>query len=268
MAGRRPVIDRGRFDILGVKVAAVDYDAAVEKVVAAAREGLPYTVTALAVHGVMTGALDPVHRERLNHLDLVCPDGMPVRWALDALYATALPDRVYGPLLIIRICERAALEGLPVYLYGSRPDVLDRLVAHLSAQIPGLCIAGSRPSLFRELTDAERRDLGESIRSSGARIVFVGLGCPRQEKFVYEMRGHLPMPAIAVGAAFDFHAGTLPQAPRGMQRAGLEWLFRLGQEPRRLWRRYLYLNPLFLGMLVRQALRMRASRQGVGDPGA
>jgi N-acetylglucosaminyldiphosphoundecaprenol N-acetyl-beta-D-mannosaminyltransferase len=247
------LIDRGKHNVLGVAVDAIDYEAAVERIAAAARAGQPLSVSALAVHGVMTGVLDAVQRHRLNHLDLVVPDGQPVRWALNALHHSELPDRVYGPTLMLRVCERAARDGQPVFLYGSRPAVVETLAGRLAERFPTLSIAGRQPSRFRSLSAEEKRALTATIRASGARITFVGLGCPRQEVWAYEYRDGLHMPVLAVGAAFDFHAGVLPQAPVAMQRLGLEWLYRFLREPRRLWRRYLLLNPSYLALLALQA---------------
>lgn len=224
-------------NILGVGIDAVDYEEAVGRIITAARENRPLAVSALAVHGVMTGVLDGAHRHRLNHLDLVVPDGQPVRWALNLMHRARLAERVYGPNLMLKVCERAAREGLPIYLYGSRPEVLERLSNNLRARCPGLKIAGAQPSRFRQLTAEEQRHVTAQIKESGAAITFVGLGCPRQEVWAYEHRDALAIPVIAVGAAFDFHAGTLAQAPVSWQRHGLEWLFRLLHEPRRLWRR-------------------------------
>jgi len=246
------VIDKGKHSVLGVLVDAVDYEAAVRKVVEAAHARRPFGVSALAVHGVMTGVEDREHLWRLNNLELVVPDGQPVRWALNLLHKVGLPDRVYGPRLMLEICAAAEKEGLPIFLYGSRPQVLERLVANLKTRFPRLQIAGAMPSFFRRLTSQEREEVVRTIRQSGARITFVGLGCPRQEIFAYEMKGLLSMPVVAVGAAFDFHAGLLKEAPFWMQRLGLQWLHRLLQEPGRLWRRYLVLGPAFLGLLVLQ----------------
>ena len=245
-------------NVLGIGVSVVDYDGAVDAIIAAGRERSPLKVTALAVHGVMTGALDSEHRWRLNRFDLVTPDGQPVRWALNLLHRASLDDRVYGPELTLRVCARAAREGLPVYLYGSRPEVLERLEANLIDRFPELVICGRRPSLFRTSSADEKAEIAEEIRKSGARVVLVGLGCPRQEVWAYEYADMLSLPVLAVGAAFDFHAGLLPQAPRMLQDRGLEWLYRLVQEPRRLWRRYLLLNPTFLIMLAAQALGLAA----------
>ena len=180
-----------------------------------------------------------------------------MRWALKLLHGVELPDRVYGPTLTQEVCKAAAARELSVFFFGSRPPVLEALARNLQARVPGLGVAGIEPSRFRCLSDSEQLELAARIRHSRASIVFVGLGCPRQEVWVYELGHLLSLPLIAVGAAFDFHAGMLPQAPPRMQRAGLEWLFRLACEPRRLWRRYVYLNPLYVGLVLMQALRLR-----------
>ncbi len=257
------MVNNGKRNILGINVSVIDYEGAVAAIVKAAEDLKPLKVSALAVHGVMTGALDRVHRYRLNSFDLVTPDGQPVRWALNLLHGAGLRDRVRGPDLTLKVCEEAARRGLPVYLYGSRNEVLEKFKALLMRKYPDLRIAGSRPSLFRRSTDAEKKTIAEEIRNSGARIVLVGLGCPRQEVWVYEYATLLPLPALAVGAAFDFHAGFLSEAPRAMGDHGLEWLYRLVQEPRRLWRRYILLNPAFLAMLFAQFAQLRS----FADPG-
>ena len=254
------MIDRGKREILGVLVDAIDYEATVERVRQAAEAKRVLGVTALAVHGVMTGVLDKVHCYRLNHLDLVVPDGQPVRWALNLLYGAKLSDRVYGPTLMLKVCAMAAERGLPIFLYGSRPEVLTALSERLRLTFPSLIVAGTHPSLFRQLTEGEQLAAADLIRQSGAALTFVGLGCPRQEVWVYEHLARLDMPVLAVGAAFDFHAGLLPQAPPGLQRLGLEWLFRLVQEPRRLWRRYLLLNPTYMTLLCLWVLGLRPTR--------
>lgn len=251
------MIDRGRHNVLGIMVNAVDYEAALQKIVAAARAKRPLAVSALAVHGVMTGVLDSEHRYRLNGLDLIVPDGQPVRWALNRLHGAKLSDRVYGPTLMLKTCQRAAEEGLPIFLFGGGQDLLDSLQAKLTERFPKLQIAGAQASKFRQLTPEERDETVAHIHESGAAITLVGLGCPRQEVWAYEFREALSMPILAVGAAFNFHAGLLPQAPRLMQDWGFEWLFRFVAEPRRLWQRYLLLNPLYASMLCLQALHLR-----------
>jgi N-acetylglucosaminyldiphosphoundecaprenol N-acetyl-beta-D-mannosaminyltransferase len=246
------MIARGKRNVLGVLVDAVDYDAAVDQVLAAARERRPLALTALAVHGVMTGVLDPPHNARLNAFDLVTPDGQPVRWALNLLHGAGLTDRVYGPTLTLRVLQRCAAEGLPVYLYGSTDATLARLVPALERMFPALKLAGVEASKFRAVQPGEDAEIAARIRDSGARLVLVGLGCPRQEVFTYAMRPLVDMPLLAVGAAFDYHAGQLRRPPAWMQRHGFEWLWRLGLEPRRLWRRYVILNPAYLARLVAQ----------------
>ncbi len=251
------MIECGTHNVLGIRITAVDYTAAVQRIVEAAQRHQSMAISALAVHGVMTGVLDAGQRYRLNQFDLLVPDGQPVCWALRLLHQVRLPDRVYGPLLMQHICERAAAEDLSVFLYGSTQGVLEALRTNLLQRIPTLQIAGIRPSLFRQMTVQEHAQVMAEIRASGAQITFVGLGCPRQEVWTYECHEALRMPVIAVGAAFPFHAGVLAQAPSYLQRYGLEWLYRLVQEPRRLWRRYLLLNPLYLGFLALQWARLR-----------
>jgi exopolysaccharide biosynthesis WecB/TagA/CpsF family protein len=243
-------------NIVGILVDAVTYDAALDLIFSAAHEKRGAAISALAVHGVMTGVLDREHKFRLNHFDLLLPDGQPVRWALNLLHNAKLRDRVYGPSLTLKVCERAAIEGKSIYLYGSTPSILQRMVTALTLKYPTIKIAGAEPSKFRRLDSAEKVQLIRRIVESGASITLVGLGCPRQETFAYEFHDELRMPVLAVGAAFPFIAGSLPQAPRWMQRNGVEWLFRLLSEPRRLWRRYLYLNPAYLFLVAMQASRL------------
>ncbi|MEV6342113.1 WecB/TagA/CpsF family glycosyltransferase [Actinoplanes sp. NPDC051851] len=247
-------VGQDKRNVLGVLVDATDYASATAKIVEAAKEGRGFAVTALAVHGVMTGVQDAAHNARLNSFDLVTPDGQPVRWALNLLHGAGLTDRVYGPTLTLKVVERAAAEGLPVYLYGSTEPTLERLVPALQEMFPALKIAGVEASKFRKSHPGEEIEIAERIKASGARVVLVGLGCPRQEVFTYAMRPHLDMPLLAVGAAFDYHAGLLKNPPAWMQKYALEWLWRLGLEPKRLWKRYVLLNPAYLSRLAAQKL--------------
>ena len=252
--------------VLGIGISPVDYSQAVTAIMTAAVQRRSLAVTALAVHGVMTGVLDREHNYRLNSFDLVCPDGQPVRWALNALHGAKLVDRVYGPELTLRVCQACAEREVPIFLFGGTEAMLQSLAGNLTSRFPGLQIAGQRASRFRQLEVEERDQLAAEISASGAGVCFVGLGCPRQETFVFEMRERVSMPMLAVGAAFAFHAGMLPQAPRWMQRVGLEWLYRLSREPRRLWRRYVYLNPAFLTLLGGQYLGICRSDTDRGMP--
>ncbi len=251
------MIDRGKHNLLGIRVSAVDYEAAVQAILVAAHAARPLGVSALAVHGVMTGVTDPHHRYRLNQLEMIVPDGQPVRVGLNLLHRTQLAERVYGPQLMLEVCRAAAEQRLPICLFGGTSELLEKLTERLHSKFPELKIAAAIPSKFRKLTPAEKDDLVETIKNSGAKIVFCGLGCPRQEVWAFEFKDALAMPILAVGAAFNFHAGLLKQAPAWMQRSGLEWFYRFLQEPVRLWRRYLFLNPYYLFLLACQWSRLR-----------
>jgi exopolysaccharide biosynthesis WecB/TagA/CpsF family protein len=260
------MIDLGKQNVLGIQVDAVDYEAALQRIFTAAHARQPLAVSALAVHGLMTGVLDRQHRYRLNQFDLLVPDGQPVRWAMRLLHGAKLRDRVYGPKLTLLTCQKAEQEQVPIFLFGGSPALLDKLEAGLRARFPKLCIAGRQPSKFRRLSPAERDETIAAIRDTDARITLVGLGCPRQEVFAYEFRQSLGMPLLAVGAAFNFIAGELAQAPPWLQDRGLEWAFRLVNEPRRLWRRYLLLNPLYVSLLAMQITRLRRFDPHDADP--
>jgi N-acetylglucosaminyldiphosphoundecaprenol N-acetyl-beta-D-mannosaminyltransferase len=242
--------------ILGTRVDGTNYAGAVERIVSWARAGASRYVCVSTVHMVMEGFDDPSYREIVNGADLVTSDGMPLVWALRLLGARR-SRRVYGPDLTPLVCERAAREGIPVGFYGSSPGVLEALTANLQSAYPALEIAYRHSPPFRELSEAEVEEENEAIRAAGARIIFVGLGCPKQERWMQARRGELDAVLIGVGAAFDYVGKTKAQAPRFMQAHGLEWLFRLVTEPRRLWRRYLYHNPRFVALFAAQLVRTR-----------
>lgn len=235
-----------KFPIMGVDISVTTYEEAVNLIVCAAGTGDGRIVTALPVHGVVTANSDRDLLAMVNSFDLVLPDGQPVRWALNILYGTRLSDRVYGPELMLRLCGRAAEEGIGVYLYGSYPHVLAGLRANLLEHFPLLSIVGAESPPFRPLTPAEDLETVERINGSGAGLLFIGLGCPLQDIFAFEHRGKIKGVQVCVGAAFDFHSGNKKMAPAWMQRNGLEWLFRLLQEPGRLTKRYLTTNSIFL----------------------
>jgi exopolysaccharide biosynthesis WecB/TagA/CpsF family protein len=263
------MISYGKKNILGTLVDALDYEAAVEQIIEAAKGRRGFAVSTASVHGVMLGVLNHEHKFRLNHLDLLTPDGQPVRWALKILHGVELADRVCGPKLTPRLCERAEKENLGVYFYGNMPEVLSALRTNLQRRFPRLRISGMEPSKFRRLSHQEQGRVAQRIRESGASLVFVGLGCPRQDVWAYEYRELLPLPIVAVGGAFGVLAGKVPQAPEWMQDRGLEWLFRLWSEPRRLWRRYLLLDPIYPVLVGLQAVglvRFAADgRQPIGE---
>jgi N-acetylglucosaminyldiphosphoundecaprenol N-acetyl-beta-D-mannosaminyltransferase len=245
--------------IFGIGVSVTDYTDGCAAIMDAARTRRSYAVSALATHGLTEAARDGEFGELVNSIELVTPDGQPVRWAMNMLHGTALSERVYGPDLVAAVCAAAAAERMSVYLYGSTPETCRKVADELPRRYPGLRIAGLQPDRFRDATADEDAEDVQRIRASGADIVLVGRGCPRQERWVALHRGLLAVPMLAVGAAFDYIAGNITRPPGWMQRVGLEWLFRLYQEPRRLFRRYLVHNGLFCVMLAREMLQKRTA---------
>ena len=213
-------------------------------------EGAAY-VCAANVHMCMEAFDDPAFRDVVNKADLVIPDGRPLVWAQRLLGADHAMQ-LRGMDLMLKLCESASRSGTAVGFYGGSEAVLARLIAVLTAQFPGLNVALEIAPPFRQPTADEDRHYCEQINASGVRILFVGLGCPKQERWMAEHRDRLHCVMLGVGAAFDFIAGNKRHAPRWLQKAGLEWLFRLVSEPRRLWRRYLIQNPRFIWYFIGQ----------------
>jgi N-acetylglucosaminyldiphosphoundecaprenol N-acetyl-beta-D-mannosaminyltransferase len=242
--------------LLGIPLALTDYEQTLAWIDAAVESQTRGYICVAAVHTVMASRDDPELRAAVERASFTVPDGQPLVWALNAL-GHRLPNRVYGPELMDRACARAARSGLRFYLYGGRnPGALAELARRLRLRHPGLKIVGGHCPPFRPLTAAEDDAVTDEINRSGADVVWVGIGVPKQEKWMARMRHRIDAPVlVGVGAAFDFHAGLVPQAPDALQRLGLEWAFRLVQEPRRLWRRYLRYNPRFVTGFIRQYLR-------------
>jgi N-acetylglucosaminyldiphosphoundecaprenol N-acetyl-beta-D-mannosaminyltransferase len=244
--------------VLGIPIAITDYDRALNWIDEMVAAGQPGYVCVSNVHAVMASEEDPELRTALLGSSLNVPDGMPLIWALNLL-GHPLRDRVYGPELMARACARAARSGQSFYLYGGRNQgALVQLALNLRTRFPGLRIVGGYSPPHRALTADEEASVAEAINDSGADVVWVGIGVPKQEKWMAAMRDQLQAPVlIGVGAAFDFHSGLVPQAPAFLQDIGLEWAYRLMREPRRLWRRYLRYNPRFIWALGRQLLARR-----------
>ncbi|WP_448563167.1 WecB/TagA/CpsF family glycosyltransferase [Trichothermofontia sp.] len=240
--------------ILGSRVDATSYAAACDQIQRWAEAGQSCYIIAANVHVVMTAYWQADFQQIVNQAALVTADGMPLVWALRLL---GVPDasRVYGPDLMLAWCDRAARSGLPLYLYGGTPTMLAKLVDRLTEQFPSIAIVGSYAPPFRPLSAEEEAEDVARIRDSGAKVVLVALGCPKQEQWMARQQGKLSMVMIGVGAAFSFHSGEVSQAPRWLMARGLEWLYRLLMEPRRLWRRYLINNPAFVVLLSWQLLR-------------
>jgi N-acetylglucosaminyldiphosphoundecaprenol N-acetyl-beta-D-mannosaminyltransferase len=241
--------------ILRTRVDATSYRHATGQVLDWAAAGESRYVCVATVNNLIEGCDDPGYNALMEAADLVTPDGMPLVWGLRLL---GVPDasRVYGPDLTPLVCEEAARRGVPVGFYGGQDDVLDDLEASLTRRYPGLRIAYRWSPPFRPLTATEEAKVGDDLARSGTRVLFVGLGTPKQERWMAAHKG-LPMVMLGVGAAFDFLSGRKRQAPPVLQRLGLEWLYRLVHEPRRLWRRYLYRNPRFVALFAAQLFRQR-----------
>ena len=242
--------------VLGMRVDATSYSDAVARIVHWAGRFESRAVAAGCVHMVIETHDDPSFRAVVNSYDIVTPDGMPLVWLLRGS-GVANASRVYGPDLTRNLLAAASREAIPIGFYGGSPRTLDALLAVVQRDYPGAPIAYACAPPFRKLDEAEDRQVVEDIRRSGARILFVGLGCPKQERWIHEHRGRIPVPMIAVGAAFDFLAGVKPQAPAMVQRMGMEWLFRLLSEPRRLFWRYFSTNPRFIALVAIQLLTQR-----------
>ena len=238
-----------KVDLFGVNVTPTNYTEATNVIMDAACRGASGLVSCYSTHSLIEASRGDDFRRAANVFDMITPDGQPVRWALNILHQAGLDDRVYGPELTLRICKSAAEHGVSIYLYGSSAEVIAALRENLSRMFPDLKIVGAESPPYRQLTEAEDADTVHRINESGAGILFIGLGCPKQDFFAFEHRNRLKLVQVCVGAAFDFHSGNKKMAPGWMQRHALEWLYRLIHEPRRLCGRYLLTNSIFLLML-------------------
>ena len=244
--------------ILGSRVDPISYAQATQQVVAWAQQHESRYVCAANVHMLMEAYDSPEFQNVVNGADLVTPDGMPLVWMLRCL-GYPQQERVYGPDLTLRLIEAAAMQEISVGFYGGTVETLVQLTNSFKEKHPNLQIKYSYSPPFRPLTTDEDESVILAMNASGAKILFVGLGCPKQERWMASHRGRIQVVMLGVGAAFDIHAGQKPQAPAWMQRVALEWLFRLGREPRRLWRRYLLHNPRFFVLALMQLFGFRQS---------
>ena len=242
--------------ILGSYIDALSWDEAIGTIFTWAENRESKYVAICNVHSVVTALQEPQHKHDLNEADMATCDGMPITWVLRKL-GFVDQQRINGPDLMWKYCEKIEKTGQKVFFYGSTDDNLALLKNHLLAVFPELKIAGMYSPPFRVLTDAEDVEVIRELNESGAGVVFVGLGCPRQEHWMNEHRGKVNAVTIGVGAAFNYHAGTIKRAPLWMQNSGLEWLHRLAADPRRLWRRYLVTNTLFIFSITAQLLGLK-----------
>jgi N-acetylglucosaminyldiphosphoundecaprenol N-acetyl-beta-D-mannosaminyltransferase len=244
--------------VLGIPLGLTDYERALDWIDATVAARRRKYVCVCNVHTVMASAEDDELHDALMGSSLNVPDGQPLVWAINLL-GHSLGDRVYGPELMARACARGAQTGQRLYLYGGRNQgALVQLALNLRQRYPGVKIVGGYSPPHRPLTDDEREAVIKEINGSRADVVWVGIGVPKQEKWMASMRDELDAPVlIGVGAAFDFHAGLVPQAPNWIQESGLEWAYRLAHEPRRLWRRYTRYNPRFVHAFTRQLVQHR-----------
>jgi N-acetylglucosaminyldiphosphoundecaprenol N-acetyl-beta-D-mannosaminyltransferase len=252
-------VQAGRVDVLGVGISAISLSGAVDEIMRWIRDGERHYVCVTNVHTVIECQHDEKLRRIHNESGLTTPDGMPIVWCAKHAGAQGV-TRVYGPDLMYALSKPLAESASSVFLYGTTPRTLELLTARLISDFPGLRIAGSYAPPFRPLTPAEDGDVVRLINDSGAAVVWVGLGAVKQEYWMAQHRESLHASAlIGVGAAFDFHAGVVKQAPLWMQRRGLEWFYRLCREPRRLWRRYLRTNPAFVFGVIRRPPRLTSA---------
>jgi exopolysaccharide biosynthesis WecB/TagA/CpsF family protein len=242
-------------NLFGIDYAIVNYESASDIIIEHAARHDSFGVSALAVHGLVTSVRDKAIGERVKRIDMVVPDGQPVRWALNSFYNVGLKDRVYGPTLTLHVLEKATKQNLNVYLYGSTKETLTAFSAFIEKTYPSVNLCGIHADRFRDAAPEEDEADIKKINDAGAHIVLVGRGCPRQEVWVADHLGKVNAAMMAVGAAFDFHAGKVKQAPKWMQDHGLEWFYRLIKEPRRLWKRYFTTNSYFIYLFFKNKIK-------------
>ena len=253
-------------NLFGVQISTVTCDEACDAILSAVRSGVPGVVSAFDVNALVTAATKPALAAEVNRFAIITPDGQPVRWALNWLYRAGLQRNVRGSNLMWQLCRRAAEQGVSIYLYGSTPETLLALETKLRSSFPALEFAGIESPPYRPLTSEEDAAMIERVNASGAGLMFLGLGCPKQDYFAASHSDRIRPVQLCVGAAFDFLSGSKSTAPKWMQKIGLEWLFRLWQEPRRLWKRYLVSNTRFVFKLMGQFARQRVLR--IDEPAA
>jgi N-acetylglucosaminyldiphosphoundecaprenol N-acetyl-beta-D-mannosaminyltransferase len=249
---------RKRTDVIGLQIDAVDFDDALGRVAELARAGGGSYVCFANVHMTIEACDDAEFANLINQADLVLPDGKPIA-VLQRLKGFRRTEQIRAPSFVPRLLRLAERENLRVGFYGGKPEVLEILIAKVRREFPRLAIVYAVSPPFRNMTEAEEEETLTAINRAETQILFVGLGCPKQERWMRRQSGKISAVMLGVGAAFDFYAGTVRESPVFLQKIGLEWLFRLAQEPRRLWKRYFYTNPRFLCLAARQIFTRKQS---------
>jgi len=248
-----------KYSVFGVNYCLTNYEEASDIIISKAKNNSSYTVSALAVHGLIEAYSNLDLKKVVNNIDMVVPDGQAIKWTLNSYYNLHLKDRVSGPDLTLYVLDKANKNKLKLFLYGSTKNTLDQFSAFIKRNYPEVEICGVHSDRFRDATQEEDKKDIEKINKSGAHLVFVGRGCPRQEIWVESHKGKVNAAMLAIGAAFDFHAGVLKRAPKWMQDAGLEWLYRMIQEPERMLKRNLSTFPLFIYLYLKHKLLRKES---------
>ncbi len=243
-------MDIHKKQLFSVSYSITDYDTASDIIIQKAKDRESFGISALAVHGLIESVRHKSFSDTLQEINMIVPDGQPIKWALNSFYKVGLKERVAGPTLTRHVLAKANQNRLKVYLYGSKVSTLSKMEEFLNQEYPGVEICGMHPDRFRDATPEEDIEDIEKINASGANLVLVGRGCPRQETWVAAHISKIHAPMMAIGAAFDFFAGNIKHAPHWMQSSGLEWLYRLIQDPKKLWRRYLTTNAYFIYLFI------------------
>lgn len=246
----RPMENLYKKQLFSVFYTITDYNKASDIILEKAKAKQSFGVSALAVHGLIESVKDKSFRKSLEKIDMIVPDGQPVKWALNSFYKVGLKDRVAGPILTKHVLQKANDYHLRIFLYGSKTSTLEKMQNFIRQNFPDLIICGMHADRFREATPEEDAADIDNINESGANLVLVGRGCPRQEKWVADHINKINAPMMAIGAAFDFFAGNIKHAPQWMQNFGLEWLYRFMQDPKKLWKRYLTTNTYFIYLFL------------------
>jgi N-acetylglucosaminyldiphosphoundecaprenol N-acetyl-beta-D-mannosaminyltransferase len=243
--------------LFSVPYSITDYDGASDLIIEKAISHQTFGVSALAVHGLIECVRQKSFSDYLNRIDMIVPDGQPIKWALNSFHHLGLKERVAGPILTLHVLSKANKNALRVFLYGSTSATLSKIQNFIHTNYPNIIICGIHADRFREATPDEDLEDIEKIRNSDANIILVGRGCPRQERWVANHIGKIQAPMLAVGAAFDFMAGNIEHAPQWMKDCGLEWFHRLLQDPKKLWRRYLITNSYFIYLCLISKMGIR-----------